>query len=300
MKNRWVRRTLIVLLTIAFAFGGLLAYALYKAQQRMDRRIEITPYDVAIPGDAAALERGKYLFSTRGCVDCHGADGAGRAFVDDGSMRIKGPNISPGPGNVVARYSPADWERVLRHGVKPDGRPLMIMPSEDYNRLSDADLGALVAYVKQLPPVAGGAADLRLPLPYRALYGLGKIPDAASIIDHTRKPAAPVAEAVSVAHGEYVSAMCIGCHGEGLSGGKIPTGPPDWPAAPNLTPGEGSVMPRYLTAQSLMAMLRQGRRPDATVITVMPFESFKNISDTDVAALHLYLKSLPPRPAGGR
>jgi mono/diheme cytochrome c family protein len=300
MKNRWVRRTLIVLLTIAFAFGGLLAYALYKAQQRMDRRIEITPYDVAIPGDAAALERGKYLFSTRGCVDCHGADGAGRAFVDDGSMRIKGPNISPGPGNVVARYSPADWERVLRHGVKPDGRPLMIMPSEDYNRLSDADLGALVAYVKQLPPVAGGAADLRLPLPYRALYGLGKIPDAASIIDHTRKPAAPVAEAVSVAHGEYVSAMCIGCHGEGLSGGKIPTGPPDWPAAPNLTPGEGSVMPRYPTAQSLMAMLRQGRRPDATVIAVMPFESFKNISDTDVAALHLYLKSLPPRPAGGR
>jgi mono/diheme cytochrome c family protein len=94
--------------------------------------------------------------------------------------------------------------------------------------------------------------------------------------------------------------MCIGCHGEGLSGGKIPTGPPDWPAAPNLTPGEGSVMPRYPTAQAMAAMLRQGKRPDGTVITVMPFDSLKNISDTDIAALHLYLKSLPPRPAGGR
>ena len=59
----------------------------------------------------------------------------------------RAPNISPGPGSVVAKYTPADWERSLRHGVKPDGRPLMIMPSEDYNRLTDADLGALVAYV---------------------------------------------------------------------------------------------------------------------------------------------------------
>ena len=47
-------------------------------------------------------------------------------------------------------------------------------------------------------------------------------------------------------------------------------------------------------------MLRQGKRPDGTAITVMPFDSFKHITDTDVAALHLYLKSLPPRPAGGR
>jgi len=296
----WLGRALVVVLILVLGLGGVIAYALHKAQQRMDRRIDIAAYNVDIPSSAEAIERGRYLFSTRGCVDCHGADGAGRAFVDDGSMRVKGANISPGPGNVVAQYTPADWERVLRHGVKPDGRPLMIMPSEDYNRLSDADLGALVAYVKQLPPVAGGAADLLLPLPYRALYGLGRIPDAASIIDHARQPALPVAEGVSVAHGEYVSAMCIGCHGEGLSGGKIPTGPPDWPAASNLTPGESSVMPRYPTAQALMAMLRQGKRPDGTVIAVMPFDSFKHITDTDVAALHLYLKSLPPRPAGGR
>lgn len=298
--KKWLTRALIVVLILMFGGAAAIAYALHRAQERMDRRIDIAAYNVDIPTSAEAIERGKYLFSTRGCVDCHGADGAGRVFVDDGSIRIKGPNISPGPGSVVAKYTPADWERALRHGVKPDGRPLMIMPSEDYNRLTDADLGALVAYVKQLPPAAGGAGEVVLPLPYRALYGLGKIPDAASIIDHARKPAAPVAEGVTVAHGEYVSAMCIGCHGEGLSGGKIPTGPPDWPAAPNLTPGEGSVMPRYPTAQAMTAMLRQGKRPDGTVIAVMPFESLKHISDTDVAALHLYLKSLPPRPAGGR
>jgi len=97
-----------------------------------------------------------------------------------------------------------------------------------------------------------------------------------------------------------VSAMCIGCHGEGLSGGKVSGGAPDWPAAANLTPGEGSVMPRYADAQALTTMMRQGKRPDGTAIKVMPFDSFKHISDIDLAALYLYLKSVPARPAGGR
>jgi mono/diheme cytochrome c family protein len=87
----WLGRALVVVLILVIGDGSVIAYALHKAQQRMDRRIEIAAYNVVIPGDVAALERGKYLFSTRGCVDCHGADGAGRAFVDDGSMRIKGP-----------------------------------------------------------------------------------------------------------------------------------------------------------------------------------------------------------------
>ncbi len=298
--KKWLGRALIVVLILMFGGAGAIAYALHRAQERMDRRIEIPTYRFEIPSSAEAIERGRYLFSTRGCVDCHGADGAGRAFIDDGSMRVKGANISPGPGSVVAKYTPADWERVLRHGVKPDGRPVLIMPSEDYNRLTDADLGALVAYIKQLAPAPGGAAELVLPLPLRVLYGLGQVPDAASIIDHQRKPPQPVAEGVTVEHGAYVSAMCIGCHGEGLSGGKIPGGPPDWPAASNLTPGEGSVMPRYADAKALTAMMRQGTRPDGTAIKVMPFDSFKHISDTDLAALHLYLKSLAPRPAGGR
>ena len=298
--KKWLTRSLIVVLIFVFGGAGAIAYALHRADERMNRRIEIPVYSVAIPSGPEALERGRYLYSTRGCADCHGVDGAGRAFVDDGSVRIKGANISPGPGSVVAKYTPADWERTLRHGVKPDGRPVIVMPSEDYNRLTDADLGALVAYIQQLPPAKGGPAELVLPVPYRAMYGLGQIPDAATLIDHSRKPAAPVAEGVTVEHGAYVSAMCIGCHGEGLSGGRIPTGPPDWPAAPNLTPGPGSVLPRYADAAALTAMMRSGKRPDGTTIAVMPFDSLKNISDTDIAALHLYLKSLPPRPAGER
>jgi mono/diheme cytochrome c family protein len=204
-------------------------------------------------------------------------------------VRLAGSNISPGPGSVVGAYRPVDWVRALRHGVKPDGRPVRVMPSEDYNRLTDDDVAAIVAHVRSLPPAAGGAAVVELPLPARVLYGWGLIPDAASRIDHTRPPATPVQEAVTVEHGAYVAAMCIGCHGARLEGGRIAGGPPGWPPASRLVPGDGNVMPRYADADAMLRMFRTGLRPDGGRIAVMPFEALARMSDTDVRALHLYL-----------
>jgi cytochrome c553 len=277
----------LVLIVVVAAFVGL-----QRAESRMQRKVDVKVQPVALRSDAQALDRGKYLYNSRGCADCHGANGAGRMFVEKDGLRIKGPNISPGPGGVVAAYKPEDWVRAIRHGVHPSGRPLMVMPSEDYNRFTDDDLAALVAHIRALPPVAGTGAVVDLPTPVRVLYGFGFIPDAASRIDHTLPPAAPVAEGVTLEHGRYVANMCIGCHGEKLVGGRIPGGPPDWPPASRLVPGEGSVMPRYATAESLLALFRSGKRPDGSAVQVMPFDSLKNMSETDVRALHLFLKSL--------
>ena len=210
----------LVLLVALAAFVGL-----QRGESRMQRKIDVKAQPVALRSDAQALQRGKYLFDSRGCAECHGADGSGRMFVNEGGVRLKGPNISPGAGGVVAAYKPEDWVRTIRHGVHPSGRPLMVMPSEDYNRFTDDDLASVVAYVRALPPVKGTGAIVELPTPARVLYGLGFIPDAASRIDHSLPPAAPVPEAVSVEHGRYVANMCIGCHGEKLVGGKIPGGP---------------------------------------------------------------------------
>lgn len=298
-KKTWVRAVLgglAALFALAILTAGL---GLYLAQQKMQRRVEVPVPPVALRDDAASIERGKYLYASRGCVDCHGANGAGRLFLDDGKgMRIAGPNLTTGAQGVVAAYQPQDWVRSIRHGVNPQGRPLMVMPSEDYNRFTDNDLASLVAYVRSLPPVAGNAAIVDLPLPVRVLYGLGAIPDAASRIDHRLPPQQPVPEGVTVEHGAYVANMCIGCHGAGLAGGKVPGGPPDWPAAANLTPGEGSVMARYPDAAAMTKMFRSGQRPDGQPVQVMPFESLRAMSDTDLAALYLYLKTLPARPKG--
>ena len=296
---RWMKRLGAAALVLVVLAAGAAFTGLQLAERKMQRQVRVEVQPVAYAAGAAALDRGRYLYASRGCVDCHGADGGGRTFVEEGdSLRIRGPNISPAPGSAVAGYRPEDWVRAIRHGVAPGGRPLMVMPSEDYNRFTDADLAALVAYVRSLPPAQGGPAVVQLPLPARVLYGFGAIQDAAGKIDHALAPAQPVPEGVNLAHGAYVANMCLGCHGPQLAGGRIPGGPPDWPAASNLTPGEGSVMVRYAQADDLLRLFRTGKRPDGSAVRVMPFESLKAMSETDVRALHLYLRSVQPRPQG--
>jgi mono/diheme cytochrome c family protein len=296
--KRWIHRSLIAALVLATLAGSVVMLATHQADAKMRRHVDVPAHPIVLRTDTPSIERGRYLFNSRGCTDCHGASGQGRTFINDGKgMLVAGPNISPGPGNVVSHYLAEDWERTIRHGVKPNGRPLMIMPAEDYNRLTDDDLASLVAYVRQLPPVAGQGAVLQLPMPVKALYGLGLINDAAATIDHSLPPQQPVPEGVTAEHGRYVASMCMGCHGARLAGGKIPGAPPDWPAAAKLTPGQGSAMPRYVNAQAFVAMLRSGLRPDGSAVsTVMPFEALKHLNDTDAQALYAYLSTLEAAP----
>ncbi len=296
----WIKRSAIgALMLVALGAATLWAGAV-AGEKKMRRLVDVQVAPIAVRDDAASIERGRYLFMSRGCTECHGVDGAGRTFIDDGKgMRVHAPNITLGPGSVVAGYGTDDWTRTIRHGVKPDGRPAIIMPSEDYARLTAADLAALVAYLRQMPPARGEPAEVRLPLPVKALYAAGMIRDAAEKIDHRLPPPAAVPDAVTTAHGAYVANACIGCHGAQLAGGKIPGAPPEWPAAANLTPGAGSAMARYADADAFAAMLRTGKRPDGSAVSpVMPFLALKELNDTDVRAIYLHLKSLPALATG--
>ena len=294
---------------VVIAAAGLLAIVLLLAllagwlsERKRTRVIELTVAPVAFVSDEAALKRGKYLYDSRGCMECHGADGGGREVVNDpGGMFVKSPNISPGPGSVVKGYTETEWVRTIRHGVSAKKHPLFLMPSGDYNRMTDADLASLVAYVRSLPPVSGGDAVIRFPPLVKALYAFGAIKDDVEVINHALPPTVAIAESISVEHGGYVANLCKGCHGDGFSGGKIPGTPPDWPPAANLTPGGDSAMLRYENAEKFSAMLRTGKRPDGSAVSaVMPFATLKNLNDTDAGALYLFLKTLPARPAGGR
>jgi mono/diheme cytochrome c family protein len=300
--KRWIRRAAYALAGLAaFAAAGLAAGA-WLGDRKLQRHVDVPVRDLAVPTDRASLDRGRYLFESRGCAECHGTDGAGRVVVDDGhGFLVKAPDITPGPGGVVSHYTTADWVRTIRHGVKPDGRPLIVMPSEDFSRFTDADVGALIAHARALPPAAGGPAVVRIPPFVRALYAAGAIRDAAEKIDHTLPPPQAAAHDGSPAHGAYVAGMCQGCHGARLSGGRIPGAPPAWPPAANLTPGAGSALAAYADERQFVAMLRSGRRPDGSAISsVMPFPSLARIDDADAAALYAYLRTLPPVAAGNR
>ncbi len=300
--NKWLKRGGIALVGLVALAASALVVGAQMGERKMQRSIDVKISPVAFRNDAPGIARGRYLYLSRGCTECHGVNGAGKDVVNDGKgMHIRAPNITPGPGNVVAGYSADDWVRTLRHGVKPNGKPAIVMPSEDYARLTDDDLASMVAYIRTMPPVEGQGAVLELPALVKTLYATGVMHDAAEVIDHNLPPSQPVPEAVSTEHGAYVVNSCIGCHGAQLSGGTIPGAPPEWPAAANLTPGEGSVMSRYPTPEAFADMFKTGKRPDGTTVSqVMPFLSLKELNDTDVQALYLHLKSLPPVAAGKR
>jgi mono/diheme cytochrome c family protein len=139
--------------------------------------------------DAAALRLGQELYQQRGCAQCHGDDGAGRTVTDAGNgLFVRAPNITMQPGTAASTYSEGDWVRAIRHGVDPSGHALMFMPCEEYNRLPDGQLAAIVAHVRGLPPAEGGPAIVRLPFYMKALYGAGLVQDATEKIDHRKPP----------------------------------------------------------------------------------------------------------------
>ena len=295
--KKWIARSAVGLTVLVSGAGAAFMVLADMGDRKLARRIDVAVAPVAFRSDAASVERGAYLFKSRGCGDCHGADGAGHVVVDDGKgMLVRSPDITPAPSGVVARYTPSDWVRTIRHGVKPDGRPVMIMPSEDYNRLVDADLAAIVAYVRQLPAATGAQGrDSPADAASRRSTPAGVVRDASEKIDHTLPPAQPVAEGVTPAHGAYVANGCIGCHGAKLAGGKIPGAPPDWPPAAKLTPGPGQRARSLPDApSSSWRCCKTGKRPDGSSVSkVMPFVSLKEMNEVDVRALYLHLRSLP-------
>lgn len=157
--KRWIKISVATAAGLVAAAAATLALGGVAADSKLQRKVHVDVRPVALLQDAASVQRGRYLFNSRGCTECHGADGAGREFINDGKgMVVHAPNITAGPGGVVAAYRAEDWVRTIRHGVKPDGRPAFIMPSEDYARMTDEDLAALVAYTGLDPPRFPGQA----------------------------------------------------------------------------------------------------------------------------------------------
>jgi mono/diheme cytochrome c family protein len=294
MISKWVKRTSIALAALALLGGAAAGVGKVLGERKMARSIVLQVRPLDIVPDVSRIEHGRYLYNTRGCAECHGEDGAGRTVVNDGAMLVVAPNITAGANGTTAHYRVDDWVRTVRHGVKPNGNPVMIMPSEDYSRLSDEDMAALIAYLVQLRPVPGAKAVIDVPVPVKALYAFGVIKDASEKIDHTFVPPQAMPAAVTPAYGAYVATTCTGCHGADLAGGRIPGAPPAWPPAARLAPGKGSAMARYPTPEIFMDMLRTGHRPDGSAISpVMPFSSFRQMNETDMRALYAYLKSVP-------
>jgi len=285
-----------ILKWLTIVLGSIIALLLiglgviyYLSNQELNTHYDIEPVALEIPTpDSAMLARGEHIANTRGCLSCHGENLAGEVMVDNFPLgTISSSNLTSGAGGIGGVYTDADWIRAVRHAVRPDGKPLKIMPSQEFIHLGREDLIALLAYVKQVPPVDWTPPEVRIGPLARALYILTPgfpLLEQRKIDHSTPLPEVPVAE-VSVEYGKYMALSCHGCHGADLAGG--PAGPPGTPPARNLTKLHDWTQEQFFHA------VRDGVRPNGdTLHTFMP--RLSATTDMEVAAIFTYLQTLEP------
>ena len=191
--------------------------------------------DLTALAKAQAVERGAHLYNVRlACKECHQADGGGGLVVDAQPVWTwYAPNITS--GGKTKSYAAEDWDRLIRHGIKPDDTNAT-MPAIDYMALSDQELSDVIAYIQSLAPVETVQPETTLGPVGRVLLATGKMPIAAEEIDHAAAAVvAPPEPAATVEYGQHIAQVCVGCHRLAFEGGPIAAGPPDWPPAANLS-----------------------------------------------------------------
>ena len=294
----WAARVVGVLVAIA-AIGVGVAYGI--TARRFATPFVVPHHELAVAPDPSLVARGRHLAQVRGCTDCHGEQLGGRVVIDDpGIGRLVASNLTNGGRGLELEAS--DWERAVRHGVRRDGRPLLFMPAQDFVQLGDADVAALVAYARSLPAVHDSAQPTRIGPLGRVLYVAGLIPLVpAEMVTHAATHVAPPAEAATPEFGKFMASTCFGCHGDGLSGGKMPGTPPSMKAPRNLTPDSTTGIGRW-TEEEFITALSTGRRPDGTMIdaTQMPIRMTAAMTDTERRAIYRYLRTIPAKPFGNR
>lgn len=273
----------------------LAAIGIYMiSNSKINKTYDIKVEAIAVPTDSAAVARGAHIAESRVCYDCHGADMAGGAFLDGPAMgTVYASNLTPGKGGVGSRYNDTDWVRAIRHGVNPAGKALFGMPSEAYWPMNDTELGALIAYLKQLP-----AVDKSYPAPAygpisRMLTATSNEFHAVDKIDHNAPRPAELVPAPTAEYGKYLAKFCIACHGKDFSGG-IQVGPPNWPVTANITPDPEHGIGNW-SEEDFFRAIREGNRPDGPDMhpEAMP-RSIGKMTDDELKAIWLYLQTVPP------
>lgn len=315
------------------AIGGaliLVILVLVGAVEALGRRtwsdVPVPPLDVR--DDPALVTRGEYLVnSVAHCPACHLPRPEATTFnplsrpdLKGGHVwelpfgRIVSANITPSRTFGIGAWSDGEIARVLRSGVRRDGR-LSVFMQAGVGALAEDDVGAIIAYLRAQPAIDEPVPEGRVTFLGRVLAAFALRPRREGALAE-----APRMEA-SVERGGYLArgpANCVGCHSpSGIGSGFLPTAPllagglpaPDETdptmeiVAPNLTPDETGVA-TYWSEEDFAARFRGGR---VVAGSPMPWEAFAAMTDTDLAAIWRYLRTIEPvrnnvgpthRPAG--
>jgi mono/diheme cytochrome c family protein len=258
------------------------------------------------------IERGKYLMNgVVACGNCHFARGdkgqpllekglSGGMLFDEPPFKAYAANITPDKDTGIGKWSDAQLAKAIREGVRPDksliGPP---MPMEFYRHLSDADLAAIIAYLRAQPAVKNAVPKSTYNMPLPPSYG--------AAIKAVQAPAM----SNKVKYGEYLANIghCMECHtprnDKGMllhdklgAGGQPISGPWGVSVTRNLTP-HTTGLKDWTDAQIAKAIREGVDRNGQHYKPPMGFDFYKTINDADMAALIAYLRSLKPQVFAG-
>jgi mono/diheme cytochrome c family protein len=267
----------------------------------------------ALAQQQTPLERGKYLMEgVVACGNCHMARGdkgqplpakglSGGMVFDEAPFKAVASNITPDVETGIGGWTDAQLIKAIREGVRPDGRLIgPPMPMGFYRNISDADVAAIVAYLRSQAPVRNVVA--------KSVYNMPLPPSYGPPVETVAAP--PASDRLKV--GEYLAQIghCMDCHtprgADGQlqlqalgAGGQVFKGPWGDNVARNLTPHETGL--KGWTDAEISQSVRAGvDRHGKPYRPPMAFAFYKNISDADMAALTGYLRSLKPQGLGGK
>ena len=242
--------------------------------------------DIQITPSADQIARGERLANI--CANCHST--TGKPPLDGAANSMAGPFGTLYPPNLTPAGSVKDWSdgeiiRAIREGVDDTGRALIIMPSDKFHGLSDADVQAIVAYLRSQPSVSHDLPDTNLNLFGAFALGAGFI---------STNQQSPITQPVSAPptgteYGKYLVdfSACQTCHGQDFAGGTnnfVAKGP-------NLT----AIVPNW-SESDFIKTIRTGIDPTGhQLIYAMPWKQFSAAyTDAELGDMYQYLHDLKP------
>lgn len=244
--------------------------------------------DVQIEASSEQLARGEDLAQL--CVGCHSTtgdlplDGSEENFAEEFGT-LYAPNLTP--GGPLADWTDGEIMRAIREGVDRDGRALLLMPSDQFHRMSDADVRALVGYLRSQPAVERDTPERHLNLLGTVIVGTGMYP--ISTQPPLTGPVAAPPVGPTPAYGEYLVTIsgCRECHGDDLRGGTsqfVPVGP-------NLP----AIVSQW-SPDEFLETIRTGTDPFGNDLDpdTMPWREYSTAyGDEELTAIYEYIRSLP-------
>jgi cytochrome c553 len=266
---------------------------------------------VSRPDDARLVERGAYIVrSVAVCGHCHAADPRSPDGPLSGGFEFKGwrlgtiaaKNLTPDNATGLGTWSDAEIIRALRNGENKEGEVMApVMPYEWFHGMADEDALAVARYLRSLSPVGKQVADHE-----NFVFDMAELILLEPVDDPSPRnspPRGPTAE-----YGGYLAnsvALCADCHtpregimqshdrGRLFAGDATP--PAGFPANPrNLTPDVETGIGGWSESDFVRA-LRVGVSPAGYRLDpFMPWQQFMRMTDDDLRAIWLYLRTLPP------